>query len=99
MLYAVTDRTWLKEEKLAVPVERALKAGITFLQYREKNLPYAEFLLQARELNRLAKRYGVPLIINDNVEAAIETDAAGGSSGDRRMNSYRVPEKDWGRIK
>ena len=36
LLYAVTDRTWLKGRSLANAVEEALKAGVTFLQLREK---------------------------------------------------------------
>jgi thiamine-phosphate pyrophosphorylase len=77
LLYAVTDRTWLGEKSLASQVEEALKAGVTMLQYREKRLGNDEFIEQAREINQLAKQYHVPLIINDNVEAALAVDAAG----------------------
>lgn len=77
LLYAVTGRTWLGENKLVTLVEEALKAGITLLQFREKSLGQDEFIKQAKEINELAVRYHIPLIINDNVEAAIAVDAAG----------------------
>ena len=37
LLYAVTDRYWLKEgERLADAVKEALEGGATFIQIREK---------------------------------------------------------------
>lgn len=40
LLYAVTDRGWLKPgETLAQQVESALKGGVTMVQLREKDLP------------------------------------------------------------
>ena len=39
LLYAITDRSWLKEgESLAGVCENVLKNGATFLQIREKDL-------------------------------------------------------------
>ena len=35
-LYAVTDRTWVKDTTLMDQVKEALEGGITFLQLREK---------------------------------------------------------------
>ena len=43
LLYAVTDRTWLKGRPLTEAVEEALQAGVTFLQLREKELNYHSF--------------------------------------------------------
>lgn len=37
LLYAVTDRSWLKGETLYEQVEKALKGGVTLVQLREKN--------------------------------------------------------------
>ena len=34
LLYAVTDRHWLREETLYDQVEKALKGGATFIQLR-----------------------------------------------------------------
>ncbi|MDR3084897.1 MAG: thiamine phosphate synthase [Christensenellaceae bacterium] len=76
-LYAVTDRSWLCGQSLASRAELALKGGATMLQLREKGLPQAELLAEAREMKALCGRYGVPLIVNDSVEAALDSDADG----------------------
>ena len=69
LLYAVTDRHWLKEgEGLEVPVEKALRGGTTFLQLREKELDEESFEAEALVLQKLCRQYGVPFIINDNIE-------------------------------
>lgn len=76
-VYLVTDRTWLNGNTLEHHVEKALKGGITFLQLREKGLPYEDFLHQARSLKQLAEKYEVPFVINDNVDIAVAVDADG----------------------
>ncbi|SFD99696.1 thiamine-phosphate pyrophosphorylase [Peptostreptococcaceae bacterium pGA-8] len=57
--------------------EEALRGGITMLQLREKTLPIEECIWEGRALKSLCVRYGVPLIINDNVEVAKEVGADG----------------------
>ena len=44
LLYAVTDRRWLKGKTLYQQVEEAIKGGVTFIQLREKNLDEEAFL-------------------------------------------------------
>lgn len=78
LLYAVTDRMWLKEgESLADVCKEALDHGITCLQVREKELDEAAFEEEARELKELCGRYHVPCLINDSVEIALAVDADG----------------------
>ncbi len=72
LLYAVTDRAWTGRETLRQQVEDALKGGVTCVQLREKELDDAAFLQEAMELSALCRSYGVPFIINDNVEIAIK---------------------------
>lgn len=84
-LYAVTDRTWLGKESLEEAVEAALRGGVTILQLREKQAPYEELVKTAMRLKPLCRRYGVPLIINDDVEAALEADADGVHVGQEDM--------------
>ena len=76
-LYAVTDRAWVGRQTLPEQVEAALKGGATCVQLREKELDRAAFLEEARTLAALCRRYGVPLIINDNVEVALAAGADG----------------------
>ena len=77
LLYAVTDRAWTGRQSLYEQVEAALKGGVTCIQLREKNLPEAEFVKEAVQIKELCHRYGVPLIINDNLQVALESGADG----------------------
>ena len=90
LLYAVTDRAWTGAQTLYQQVERALKGGVTCVQLREKDLPEAEFLAQAREIGGLCRAYGVPFIINDNVEIALACGADGVHVGQSDMEAGRV---------
>ena len=92
LLYAVTDRTWLKEQTLAMQVEEALIGGATFVQLREKKLNYDLFLEEAKKMKVLCEKYHVPFVINDNVEIAIDSDADGVHIGqsDRKVSDVRA---------
>ena len=91
LLYAVTDRAWLKDgETLADAVEKALKGGTTFVQLREKQLDEEAFLNEAREIKEVCRRYNVPFIINDNVEIAMAVDADGVHVGQSDMEAGDV---------
>ena len=85
LLYAVTDRAWTGRETLRQQVEDALKGGVTCVQLREKELDDAAFLQEAMELSALCRSYGVPFIINDNVEIAIKCQADGIHVGQEDM--------------
>ena len=89
-LYAVTDRSWVGEQTLTRQVEAALKGGATCVQLREKELDRDAFLAEAEELKALCARFGVPLIINDNVELALEVDADGVHVGQEDMDARDV---------
>lgn len=85
-LYAVTDRTWVKDTTLMDQVKEALEGGITFLQLREKHLSKEEFIKEAREMKELSKEYNVPFVINDNIEVALAVDADGVHIGQDDMS-------------
>lgn len=89
-LYAVTDRSWLGTQTLAQQVEQALRGCATCVQLREKELNDTDFLAEAKELKILCARYGVPLIINDNVELALKVDADGVHVGQEDMDARDV---------
>lgn len=89
-LYAVTDRSWLGSQTLAEQVEAALRGGATCVQLREKTQCREDFLRQAQQLKVLCARYGVPLLINDNVELALEVDADGVHVGQEDMDAGDV---------
>lgn len=92
LLYAVTDRAWLKEKTLYMQVEEALKGGATLIQLREKEMNQEEFQEEALSIKQLCKKYGVPFIINDNVEIAIKCGADGIHVGQHDMQAQNVRE-------
>lgn len=91
-LYAVTDRSWLGEQTLYEQVEEALRGGATMVQIREKELDEADFEDEAREIQKLCRKYQVPLIINDNVALAKRVDADGVHIGQSDMEMKNARE-------
>lgn len=85
MLYAVTDRSWLNGDSLVRQVREALENGVTLLQLREKDMPFEEFVALAREIHEVTVQFGVPLIINDNVDVALTMGAEGVHLGQEDM--------------
>ena len=92
-LYAVTDRAWVGRQTLYEQVESALKGGATCVQLREKELDDKAFLEEAIAIRALCHRYGVPFIINDNVDIAIKCKADGIHVGQEDMEAARVRQK------
>ena len=70
-LYAITPESLAR-------VEAALASGaLCALQYRAKHAGPAQRLEEAAQLAGLCRAYGVALIVNDDLELALEVDAAG----------------------
>jgi thiamine-phosphate diphosphorylase len=77
LLYAVTDRTWLGSETLAMQVEKALRGGVTMVQFREKHLQGEALEQEARSVQAVCRKYQVPFLVNDDVLLAKKIDADG----------------------
>lgn len=84
-LYLVSDRNSTDFEAFLNTIEESLKAGITFLQIREKDISTREFLEIAQKTKSLAKKYQVPMVINDRIDIALATDADGVHLGQNDM--------------
>jgi len=93
LLYAVTDRAWTGEKTLYRQVEEALRGGVTCVQLREKEMGCEEFLQEAKEIHALCRRYGVPFIVNDNVEVAVACGAEGVHVGQEDMAAGEVRQR------
>ena len=76
-LYFITDSSAYGEEEFLRRVESALQGGVTILQIREKNRSTREYIALAEKVHVLARRYGIPLIIDDRVDVALAADAEG----------------------
>lgn len=90
LLYAITDRHWLKGKTLYSQVELALKGGATMIQIREKDLDENAFLKEAEQIQSLCAKYCVPFIVNDNVELAVKIGADGVHVGQSDMAAKDV---------
>jgi len=75
--YFITDSTNYTEDAFLFRVEQALQGGVTLLQLREKEKTTREYMELADKVHELAKRYNVPLIIDDRVDVALAVDAEG----------------------
>ena len=93
LLYAVTDRHWLHGRTLHEVVKESLDGGVTFLQLREKDLDEAHFLDEAKDIKKLCHEYGVPFLVNDNVDIALAMDADGVHVGQSDMEAGDVRAK------
>ena len=76
-LYFITDSTNYTEEEFLYRVEQALIGGATLLQLREKEKSTLQYIELAEKVHSVAKRYNVPLIIDDRVDVALAIDAEG----------------------
>ena len=77
-LYLVTDESCLPcGRDLFSAVEEALQAGVTLVQYREKNGLGKDMLEKARALITLCHKYNVPLLVNDRLDIALLSGADG----------------------
>lgn len=90
LLYAVTDRHWLDGRTLYEVVKESLDGGATFIQLREKELDKESFYEEALQMKELCREYGVPFVINDDVDIALRMDADGVHVGQSDMEAGDV---------
>ena len=96
-LYAITPDV-ADTESLERKVEQALAGGVVALQYRNKLLAKDKRLAQAHRLAALAQGYGVPFIVNDDVEIALAVGANGAHLGKDDADLRAARERLAGKI-
>ena len=84
-LYFITGSTNYGEEEFLLRIEEALKGGATLLQLREKEKSTREYIELARKVHNIARKYNVPLIIDDRVDVALAINAEGVHVGQSDM--------------
>ncbi len=82
-LYAITDGP---RPDLLAAAQSALEGGATLLQYRDKTDDRQRRLEEATALSKLCARFCLPLIVNDDVELARASSAAGVHLGERDVS-------------
>jgi len=76
-VYLITDHTCLHGRDFLQSIEAALRGGVTLVQLREKNVDGGLFLERALAVKALCDRYNIPLLINDRIDIALASKAAG----------------------
>jgi thiamine-phosphate pyrophosphorylase len=76
-LYAVTDSALQSSRALEQAVVRAIAGGAKVVQYRDKSKDAERRHTEAATLVAVCRRHGVPMIVNDDVELALNTGADG----------------------
>ena len=76
-LLLVTDRHQTRGRSLATVLQQAIIAGVPAIQLRERDLPTAELLSLAQEIQAVAAARAVPLIVNDRVDLVMALNMSG----------------------
>ena len=76
-LYLVTDPVLCARHGLVETVTAAVRGGASFVQLRDKTATTAARVEAARALKQALDGTGVPIVINDDVEAALIADVDG----------------------
>lgn len=90
LLYVVTDRAWLDRNSLESQVDETIQAGATFIQLREKDMAFDEFVNEAKNIKVITDKYSIPFVINDNIEIALAVNADGVHVGQSDLNAKDV---------
>ncbi|MNZ89968.1 Thiamine-phosphate synthase [compost metagenome] len=100
-MYLVIGSINCKASDLITVVKTALSGGVTLVQFREKGagaLEGVERLRQALQIQALCRAAGVPFIINDDVDLALQIDADGVHIGQDDDNAAEVRDRIGDRI-
>lgn len=89
-VYLVTDSTpaILGTKDLAAVVEAAVRGGASIVQYRDKHSDRETAVATARRLLEVTRRFGVPLLVNDRVDVAVEVGCEGVHIGQDDMGEF-----------
>ena len=74
-LYAITQTEHKSPDRIISEVAAAIKGGAVMVQYRDKNPLNALFL--GCELVKICHQHHIPLLINDDIELALQVGADG----------------------
>jgi thiamine-phosphate pyrophosphorylase len=76
-LYAITPEDLARSATMARVAAAVSSGALCALQYRRKAASAAQQRAEARELQALCRRHGVPFIVNDDLALALEIGADG----------------------
>jgi thiamine-phosphate pyrophosphorylase len=91
-LYLVTDQQACLGKDFFEVVRAAVKGGVDLVQIREKGLPDKEFLTKTLRLKEMLDQYQVPLMVNDALGVAMQTNTAGIHVGNTDLSPVMIKE-------
>ncbi|WP_172254994.1 thiamine phosphate synthase [Saccharibacillus deserti] len=97
-LYAITGENFHPGRELVDVMEQAIIGGADILQFRDKHSGKEELLRKAKALRELTRRCGIPFIVNDHVDLALEVDADGIHLGQGDLPLEEARRRVGGRI-
>ncbi|MBZ5669857.1 MAG: thiamine phosphate synthase [Acidobacteriia bacterium] len=92
-LYYITDRTQIKSSSLEACIERAIEAGVDWVQIREKDLPARSLLTITQAAAGYARQRHqgrTRVMVNDRLDVALAATAHGVHLGTRSMPAGAV---------
>jgi thiamine-phosphate pyrophosphorylase len=89
-LYGIVDFGYVAEERMEEVAAKLLTGGADVLQLRAKGIPLETIAVAARKIIPLCKAAGIPFILNDHPELAVELGADGVHIGQNDGSIYDV---------
>lgn len=87
-LYGFVDTAYLAGRDAGTVTRQLIEGGVDIIQVRAKKLSHSKLVALSREVVRAAQDSPVPIIVNDDIEAAYEAGAAG----------VHLGQEDWHQI-
>ncbi len=85
-VYVLVSTNLVSEDRLEEFIEAVCKGGASMVQSREKHAATRAVVRTAERIRRITDTYGVPLVVNDRVDAAMAAGAAGVHLGAEDMH-------------
>jgi thiamine-phosphate pyrophosphorylase len=80
-IYVVTNRKLIKEGSIYDVIKKCAELGADAVILREKDLSYGELRKIAEGIKNITEKYNIPLIVNGNIDIAIDIKAEGFHTG------------------
>lgn len=76
-LMAIVDLSFVSRTELPEKIEAVARGGATCMQIRAKRVATADWIRYVREAGEASRRAGLPFLVNDRIDLAIEAGADG----------------------
>lgn len=89
-LYLVLSEKDCTKANFLDVAEQAIEGGVDIIQLREKAITTTEFLNKALRLQDRLSKYQIPLIVNDNLDVALQSSAFGIHVGNHDISPQHI---------